>query len=328
MDILWTSGVDWVIMIQSLGDWLRGPMEFFTFLGYEDFYLLILPLLYWSIDSRLGLRVGFILMLSISLYGVTKLIFAGPRPYWVSASVKAYSAESSFGVPSGHAQDAVSVWGTMAAYVGRRWAWIVAIIVMFMIGLSRIYLGVHFVHDVILGWLIGIVILTLFIRLWDPLAARISAMSMGTQIALAFAVSMIFVVSGAALANGLREYQLPQDWLVNAHRIGTEELNPVSLSGLLTSSGAFFGLAAGAAWINSIGGYQAHGPIWQRALRYIIGLVGVVILWMGLGAVFPRQEEFVSYSLRFFRYALVGFWVAAGAPWLFFRFKLAQPSQI
>jgi hypothetical protein len=49
---------------------------------------------------------------------------------------------------------------------------------------------------------------------------------------------------------------------------------------------------------------------------------------MGLGAVFPRQEEIISYSLRFVRYALVGFWVSAGAPWLFFRFKLAEPSQM
>jgi hypothetical protein len=66
----------------------------------------------------------------------------------------------------------------------------------------------------------------------------------------------------------------------------------------------------------------------KRALRYIIGLAGVVILWMGLGAAFPRNEEIVSYSLRYFRYALVGFWVSGGAPWLFFRFKLSEHSQM
>jgi len=327
MDILWTSGVEWVVMIQSIGEWLRGPMEFFTLLGNEDFYLLILPLLYWSVDSRLGLRVGLILMLSVSLYSVSKLIFAGPRPYWVSSSVRAFSAESSFGVPSGHAQNAVSLWGMMAAYYGKRWAWIAAIAIMFLIGLSRIYLGVHFVHDVVLGWVIGLALLALVLRLWAPLATRIKAMSLSMQIILAFAVSMIFVLSGAALVNGRSDYRLPEDWMVNALRVGTEEIDPLSMNGLLTSTGTFFGLAAGAAWIMSIGGYQADGPIWKRALRYIIGLVGVVILWMGLGAVFPRQEEVISYSLRYFRYALVGFWVAAGAPWLFFRFKLAEPSQ-
>ncbi len=328
MENLWTSGVHWVVMIQSLGTWLKGPMEFFTFLGYENFYLLILPLLYWSVDARLGLRVGFILMVSISFYGVTKLIFAAPRPYWVSSSVKALSAETSFGIPSGHAQDAVSVWGMLAAYIGKKWTWVVAGILIFLIGFSRVYLGVHFVHDVVLGWLIGTIILALFLRLWDSAAARIKAMTLGTQVALAFAVSMVFVISGVALANGLRDYQMPQDWLINAQRVGTGELNPVSLQGLFTSTGAFFGLAVGAAWIASTGGYQAQGPMWKRALRYIIGLVGVVILWMGLGAVFPRQEEFISYILRFFRYALVGFWVSAGAPWLFFRFKLAEPSQM
>jgi hypothetical protein len=71
-----------------------------------------------------------------------------------------------------------------------------------------------------------------------------------------------------------------------------------------------------------MGGFQAEGPIWKRALRYIVGLIGVVILWMVLGAVFPRQEELISYSLRYLRYALVGFWVTGGAPWLFLRFSL------
>ena len=66
----------------------------------------------------------------------------------------------------------------------------------------------------------------------------------------------------------------------------------------------------------------------KRALRYLIGLVGILIFWFGLGAIFPRQEEIISYVLRYFRYVLVGFWVSGGAPWVFLRFKLAdKPGQ-
>jgi hypothetical protein len=46
-------------------------------------------------------------------------------------------------------------------------------------------------------------------------------------------------------------------------------------------------------------------------------------LWFGLGQIFPRDETLISYILRYMRYSLVGFWVIAGAPWLFFHFKLA-----
>jgi len=92
----------------------------------------------------------------------------------------------------------------------------------------------------------------------------------------------------------------------------------------LTSAGTFFGLAAGAAWIALRGGYQASGSVEQRIMRYIIGAIGILILWMGLGEVFPRNPDLISYVLRYFRYTLVGFWVTAGAPWLFFRFKLVR----
>ena len=47
-----------------------------------------------------------------------------------------------------------------------------------------------------------------------------------------------------------------------------------------------------------MGGYQATGPVWMRALRYAIGLVGILILWMGLGEVFPRGDGMLVYSLR------------------------------
>jgi hypothetical protein len=56
MEFLIQTGVTWIIAIQSLGDWLEGPMKFFSFLGLEDFFFLILPLIYWSVDSRLGLQ--------------------------------------------------------------------------------------------------------------------------------------------------------------------------------------------------------------------------------------------------------------------------------
>jgi hypothetical protein len=66
----------------------------------------------------------------------------------------------------------------------------------------------------------------------------------------------------------------------------------------------------------------------KRALRYIVGLIGILILWMGLGQVFPDHADLTSYILRYVRYSLVGFWVAGGAPWLFFRIKLADASHM
>lgn len=122
-------------------------------------------------------------------------------------------------------------------------------------------------------------------------------------------------------------YSLPAEWEANALRGGPLP-TPVSLEDAVTSAGTFFGVAAGAAWIMSRGGYQASGPVGTRALRYLIGLIGVLILWRGLGPVLALGEEPIPYILRYVRYTLVGFWIIGGAPGLFFRFKLVNESKM
>ena len=177
MDVLIQNGINWIVAIQSLGGWLELPMKFFTFLGYENFFFLALPFIYWSVDAGLGLRVALALAFSNNLKPIFKLVFAAPRPYWISAQVKPFLYEGSFGIPSGHAQDAVALWGIMAAGVNKRWRWSwgLAFILAFFIGFSRLYLGVHFVHDVIAGWIIGSLMLLAFLNFWDPVAAWLKA---------------------------------------------------------------------------------------------------------------------------------------------------------
>jgi len=327
VDFIIANGVNWVIAIQSLNGWLELPMRFFTFLGSENFFFLVLPLIYWSIDAKLGLQVGLILATSNCLKPILKMSLVSPRPYWISEQVKAFVAEGSFGIPSGHAQDAAAIWGVMAYGVRKRWVSIVAIVLIFLIGFSRLFLGVHFVHDVLAGWLVGAVLLWVFTRFWNRASIWIQTKSARQQMMIAFAASLLVIAVGALLVARLDGYVIPQEWMDNARRAGAEP-DPVSMESFLTSAGSLFGLAAGAAWIASRGGYQASGALEKRALRYAIGLIGILILWMGLGEVFPRDENMISYVLRYFRYTFVGFWVTGGAPWLFFHFKLADKPNI
>ena len=326
MDYLVQIGVDWIIAIQGLGAWLELPMKFFSFLGTENFYLLVLPLIYWCIDAGLGIRIGFILLTSVYVNGIFKLWFAGPRPYWVSGKVIPFSAESSFGVPSGHAQNAVGIWGIVASGIRKPWAWGAAFALAFFIGFSRWYLGVHFPHDVFVGWLIGGILLWAFIKFWNPVEAWLKQKTLGLQVFIALIVSVIFIALGAVSVGRLDGYTLPDEWKTNALRAG-ELPAPVSMENFITSAATLFGLAAGAAWIASQGGYQASGPMAQRAIRFVIGFIGILLVWRGLDLILPDNADLVSFVFRYIRYSLVGFWVTAGAPWLFFRFKLAdQPK--
>jgi len=323
MDFLVPNGINWIVAIQSQGAWLEAPMKFFSFLGTENFFLLVLPLVYWCIDAGLGIRVGFILLTSAYVNSIFKLLFAGPRPYWVSDKVIPFSAESSFGVPSGHAQNAVGVWGIIASGIRKSWAWIVAVTLMFFIGFSRLYLGVHFLHDVVTGWLLGSILLWAFVQFWGPVEAWLKQQALSSQILVALIISVIFIALGAVSVARLDGYTFPEEWRDNALRAGPLPV-PVSIEGFITSAGTFFGLAAGVAWLAARGGYQAEGPIEKRALRFVVGVIGVLVLWRGVALLLPDNADLISYVFRYIRYSLVGFWVSAGAPWLFFRFKLAQ----
>jgi hypothetical protein len=120
-----------------------------------------------------------------------------------------------------------------------------------------------------------------------------------------------------------RNFVIPEEWIINASRIGDEKIAPFTMSGIVTSAGTLFGFLVGVAWIAPRGGWQVSVPVWKRALRYIVGLLGVLVIWYGLGLVFPRGEAFFPFVLRFVRYALLGGWVSVGAPYFFTKLKLS-----
>jgi hypothetical protein len=81
---------------------------------------------------------------------------------------------------------------------------------------------------------------------------------------------------------------------------------------------------AGLVWLDHQGWFQTKGVWWKLVLRYLLGLAGVLIIRYGLKFIFPEGETVLAYFLRYLRYALIGFWVAGGAPWTFIRLKLAE----
>jgi membrane-associated phospholipid phosphatase len=312
-------GVRVVVMLQGLGNWLDAPMKFFSFLGTEDFFMVGLPVIYWCVDSTLGMQVAVILMLSSSINCSLKLAFHGTRPYWYSPMVKGLASETSFGVPSNHVQSATVIWGVIAAYLRKWWAWLVAVLLVLLIGLSRMYLGVHFPHDVLVGLLIGGGLLWLLLRFWNPVTAWAKMKSVGQQITISFLASLVLILLPLIPFTWLKvsNWQPPQEWASYA----TQAL---SLQETFTFGGTFFGLLAGLAWFTPQGGFQPKGSWSQLVLRFLLGVIGVLIIRYGLKFIFPDGETVVAYFFRYIRYTLIGFWVTGAAPWAFIRLKLAE----
>lgn len=318
-------GIPIIEWFQGLGDGLLPVMKFFTFLGTENFYLLILPSLLWCFDSALGFRVGLILLTSSNINATLKLALGLPRPYWVSDRVLGYSAEKSFGAPSGHAQNAVTLWGRLSMGIGKRWITIGAIVLILAISISRLYLGVHFPTDILAGWIVGGIILILFLKLEAPVKDWLSRKSVAGQIFMVILFSLSLLALGLIVSAIVSGREMPLEWSDRGAAAfpDAEPNSPTYIDAFISASAVLLGLGSGGVLLFAWGGFNAGGPYLKRLLRFLVGVTGVMIIFYGLRWLFPSEPTLLGYIMRFIRYGLVGFWISYPAPKLFVKLKLA-----
>jgi hypothetical protein len=212
----------------------------------------------------------------------------------------------------------------LAAGIRRPWAWIAAVLLIFLIGFSRIYLGVHFPQDVLFGWVLGALTLWAFLAYWPRVSAWVSSRTLTQQLLLSLVIPAVLLAVNGALAYAHRGYSFPAEWMANAIPVGEPFPVPYSMDGTIASAGTILGFGVGLALLQRAGGYRPSGPVWKRALCLVLGLLGILALYLGLKAVFPADESILASSLRLLRYAMLGLWVSAGAPRLFQRLHLTD----
>ena len=121
--------------------------------GSLFFFLFAAVLVYWLWDKRLGLYLSVLLMVSAPLNAVLKALVGWPRP--PAAFHKVFFPLTDNGFPSGHAQTSAAFWSGLA-WVVRGWWILVAAVMITLVAFSRVYLGVHFVGDVLGGVALGL----------------------------------------------------------------------------------------------------------------------------------------------------------------------------
>lgn len=294
-EAIWQWGIGLIAAVQVI----RGPavdalFRALSFLGEEEFYLLLFPALLWCFDRRLGLRLGLIFLFSVYVNSVVKTVIAHPRPFELDPSIQIGDAEGP-GLPSGHAQAAAVIWGGLALHVRRRWVWTAAVLLAFAIGFSRVYLGVHFPTDVIGGWAIGLVLLIAWWAASSRAAARLRAWPALRRIAFAIAVPAVLAVL-------------------------FPDRSAVSAMGAAAGVGAGYVISARQLDVN------VSGPWWQRVARFIVGGAVLALLYVSLGMLMRPEGETAAFVARFLRYGLLGLWISLGAPWMFSILHLAPRS--
>jgi membrane-associated phospholipid phosphatase len=141
----------------------------FSFSGLVTFPILILLT---TLDYRLRSRqVYWSLLFSLTVFiqNIMKMVYREPRPFWEDPSVFKGVCTLEYGNPSGHSMMAAVMSVTLAfemmEFIGgdRLRHWLLAYFLLqiamaytFLMGLSRVVLGVHSWNQVLYGWIIGI----------------------------------------------------------------------------------------------------------------------------------------------------------------------------
>lgn len=269
--------------------------QIFTFMGNEEFYMLILPLVFWCFSKKVGFRLLYVFILSVYVNSFIKINMAVARPVGVEGvnSLFIGSAEhagshypyDSF--PSGHAQGSTTLWGYLAYALKRPYFWGLAIFFIFFISLSRLYAGLHWPLDIIGGILTAIIILIIGIRGEQVISKLSNRMKWLLAITFPFVLLLIF-----------------------------QEPEGAKYAGFLLGAGIAYLLESKYVQLN------LNTAVWKKAIAYLIGIAIMFALQVGVKAILP--ENLIA---DFGRYMLLGLWGIVVAPWLFVKLKL-YPSLI
>ncbi|MBI9104812.1 MAG: phosphatase PAP2 family protein [Spirochaetales bacterium] len=303
-------GLDIILWFQS---W-RTPLisnlfSPFNYLGSEIGMLIILPLVYWCVSKTFGRRLFLITLISSWINLWFKDLWMRPRPFMVPGSkvVPAFDYHASYGLPSGHTMLAATTLGYTALSLRKRWVTILTVLLTLLMGVSRMVHGVHFPQDVLVGILLSTVIVLTFGRLEKTMGELFFNVTLPVQIFLAFLMGGLFFFLFWVTKADPKDYE-----------------NCLSLSSL--TAGGVAGIAFEFRYVR----FTVRGSFLKKAGRFIVGLTGLFILYLGLRyPSYALMENFPDASLlsgllRIIRYSSLGLWVVWGAPLLFTKIRLSD----
>jgi len=259
--------INFLQSIQS--DGLTSFFKFFTFFGDKEFYIMVLPLFFWLWDKDKAVKLLFILMPSLLLNFWLKEIFQTARPLGV-----ALIEQGGFAFPSGHAQGSTTLWLMLALLIRKKWMNYLAVIMIILVSLSRLYLGVHYPVDILGGILIGVLIVLVYDKyLFDNFKEILSAKTAMFKMAVLTIIILFFTII------------YPAD-------------DAVTILAVLWGFGIIL------IYFDVMKSALPQGILWKLIIL-IVGIIGVLLIWKGLKAILPPTE-----ITRFLRYSVLGAWIA------------------
>lgn len=275
----------------------RTPLldQFFSFLNFFDtreFFFILIPAIWLGQGWKSGLRLFYILLLGNLVNHFFKEYFALPRPFHVDPSLGVIQV-AGFGFPSGAAQTSILLSGILINFLKTSWKWAIVLPYITIISFSRVYLGVHFLTDILGGWTSGFGLWLIYRYIRPLLESEVGALKPINLflLSLVFPVILLFC---SYPRRGVRD------------------------------SCIMFGLSVGL-FIAHL--YQLYLPPSKTAKEYVlratIGASGVFVCYKLTSLLLPSQQLYV-----FLQLFILGLWVTLGAPFLYKRFLYSSQQNL
>ncbi|WP_208732209.1 phosphatase PAP2 family protein [Leptospira perdikensis] len=282
------------------------------YLGGSSFFLSLISFVYIYYRPKLAFELSLSLLTSgIAVY-LFKFHLESPRPFPYPEAFD----EKAFGLPSGHVYSAVVVWGLLAYRIPKLWFRILSVLIILCMPFTRMYLKVHYLGDVGLGFGLGLFHLLVIIWLLNRFYTKDT--------------KLIFIKTENYRTLALLGVVLTLSPIVLDSAFLSEEHHH-SLVGLIMSSGALGGFWLGVLFyprfskpefldwslpkVSFSFGTNEFRIFWNTVLvRLLVLAIVITLLYVIPGSLIKKSIWKDDLFLRYIRYLVVGFSIVAIVP--------------
>ena len=234
--------------------------EAITALGEEALIIVVMATVYYVFDKKLAQKVFFITMVSLSANGIVKNIARVPRPFALGEILPVRGETATgYSFPSGHTQN-FSTWSmALSLHFKKKFAIVLSLFLSLLVAFSRMYLGVHYPSDVIVGLALGLGFAVVGNILYDKVQNK----------------NLLYILSSFALTPFMIAFLALGDPL---------------FEDFFKFYGLFVGLALSVVLEEKYIRIENGGKLWHRILRVAIGVAVAFSFKEGLKELFYSLE--------------------------------------
>ena len=262
--------------------------------------IIMTAIMYWCVNKKYGQKLLFALIPNIVINTGIKEFVKAPRPIGTAGleSLRVSTA-TGYSFPSGHTQTATTFWTSLIIIFRQKWMYILGSVMILGVGVSRLYLGVHWPIDVICGWIFGIFFTVIFTKIFDIVDKnkkyKLLLLMLVPFIIFIFIVKSESYIKIFGLLVGLVLGYIIEDNFIKFNTIVDYKKQANFSSNVDTNK----------------------DYIVKSAYRFILGIFTLLLVYLTLKYIMPENTLF-----NFIRYLIVSLYAVAGVPALFKIIKL------